>query len=147
MMIQRVSPTQDGVIALLQQCGLVVSDLQQHATSEHCTFWGMGADDGTLLGLVGLERYGTFGLVRSLAVSPNHRGKGLGGKLLSAMEQFAVEKNVQQLFLLTTTAPDYFVTKGYKKVERKQAPEMIRATPEFSSLCPCSAICVTKRLP
>ena len=48
-----------------------------------------------ILGVVGLECYGDVGLLRSLAVSPEVRGRGLGVKLVQAlMVAFAAVPNV-----------------------------------------------------
>ena len=40
-------------------------------------------------GVVGLERHGSFALVRSLAVSEQHRSRGIAAKLLLRIERHA----------------------------------------------------------
>jgi amino-acid N-acetyltransferase len=48
--------------------------------------------------------------------------------------------------LLTTTAEDFFRALGYARIARELAPEAIRTTREFSSLCPASSVVMVKRL-
>jgi amino-acid N-acetyltransferase len=53
---------------------------------------------------------------------------------------------VGTLYLLTTTAREFFADRGYAEVERTEPPEAIRATTEFADLCPSTAACMRKRL-
>ena len=46
----------------------------------------VATERGALVGVVGLERYETNGLLRSLAVDPQHRSRGLGARLVDAIE-------------------------------------------------------------
>jgi len=50
------------------------------------------------------------------------------------------------LFLLTTTAADYFSARGFDPVDRSSAPEAIRRTREFAEICPGSAAFMRKRV-
>jgi len=45
----------------------------------------------------------------------------------------------EAVWLLTTTAADYFAAFGFVPVERAAVPEPIRESAEFASLCPASA--------
>jgi hypothetical protein len=49
-------------------------------------------------------------------------------------------------YLLTTSAADFFAHLGYKRVDRGEAPENIRATSEFSQLCPVSSVLMLKEM-
>ncbi len=44
--------------------------------------------------------------IRSMAVSPAAQGLGVGGKLLEAVEAYAIEKGFDRLFLYTTNFSD-----------------------------------------
>ena len=101
---------------------------------------------GRLVGVVGLEALGSVGLLRSLAVETSERGGGLGGKLVSAVEQLAREAGIGELYLLTTTAEPYFARRGYQRLTREAAPAAIRQTTEFSSICPASSAFMRKVL-
>ncbi|MBT2333208.1 GNAT family N-acetyltransferase [Variovorax paradoxus] len=130
------------VRALLLTCELPESDL---SPSHMNNFLVLRSGDG-LVGCVGLERAGNAGLLRSLAVAPESRGTGLGEALLRAIESRAVTEGIQRLFLLTTTAPDFFAARGYLPCPRSDAPDTIRSTTEFASICPASATCMARPL-
>lgn len=105
------------------------------------------AEDGQAArAVIGLERFGDCGLLRSLAVQPQLRNAGLGGELVDALECQSRGAGVRAVYLLTTTAADFFTRRGYTVVARAQAPEVIQATREFSSLCPSQAVCLRKYL-
>jgi len=90
--------------------------------------------------------HGSDALLRSLAVEEKARGRGCGKALVAALEQHAREHGARRITLLTTTAARFFGGLGYRGVARDAAPERIRATREFSALCPASAVCMTKDL-
>jgi amino-acid N-acetyltransferase len=50
------------------------------------------------------------------------------------------------LFLLTTTARDFFAGRRYQAIGRGSVPVALRAAAEFTRLCPDSAVCMTKSL-
>jgi amino-acid N-acetyltransferase len=93
-----------------------------------------------------LERYGEDALLRSLAVRPENRSTGLGKQLADALEEHARRTGLGTLYLLTTTAADFFARRGYEVIERGTAPSLLQKTTEFSSLCPSQATCMRRRL-
>lgn len=99
-----------------------------------------------LAGTVGLELLGEVALLRSVAVDEAHRGLGLGKRLVEAMEEHARDEGVRELYLLTTTAEDFFATLGYRKLAREEAPGAVAGTEQFSSLCPSSSSFMVKTL-
>ena len=139
--IEPVSPLSE-VLPLLKDCGLPVSDL---APDSPPLFFGVRSGDG-LVAVVGLEIFGAVGLLRSLAVAPGHRGRGLGRALAAFVEDFAAGLGVERLFLLTTTAEAFFARLGYGPTPRESAPEAIRATAQFAALCPASSAFMAKRV-
>ena len=101
---------------------------------------------GSIVGTVAIERFGDVGLLRSLAVRLEYRGTGLGRILVRHAERSALDEGIQSLCLLTTTAAGLFLRQGYERIARDAAPEAIRGSAEFRSLCPDSAVCMLKRL-
>ena len=99
--------------------------------------------DGDVAGLVGLEVHGRHGLLRSLAVDPRYRGRGLGGALVAEVVETARRARLEGLYLLTTTADDYFLRHGFRVVDRDTAPEAVRRSVEFSEACPASAVAMS----
>ena len=127
--------------ALLEQAGLPVADLGSSPVE-----FVVAVDDEAIVGTIGVERHGDAGLLRSLSVVPARRGTGLGRTLVHALERRAAELGLRELVLLTTTARDFFAQRGYVSIERDAAPEAVRRSAEFRSLCPASSTCMTKRL-
>lgn len=130
------------VIGMLSRAGLPTSDL---APGSQAKIFVLGSKH-TLEGLVGLEIYGRFGLLRSLLVAEASRGLGLGKRLVKFAEQKAKEQGVEELYLLTFSARNFFLKLGYCDLDRKLAPKSISATSEFSNICPQSAVLMKKRL-
>ena len=137
------TPDKNDILDLLNHAKLPIEDL----TDEKLDHFMIAKDqDDSLLGVVGVEFYKNMGLLRSLAVHPLYRNKGLGRRLVNHMESVARQKGILRLYLLTMTASDYFPRLGYKLTERDVVPPYIRETDEFKSLCPASAVCLSKIL-
>jgi N-acetylglutamate synthase-like GNAT family acetyltransferase len=98
-----------------------------------------------LVGVAAVERYERWGLVRSVAVAAEFRSSGLGAKLVADVLARARGDGLDEVFLLTTTAPDFFRKLRFREVERANVPEAIRASAEFASICPASAVCMAFR--
>ncbi|NJL87375.1 MAG: hypothetical protein HC886_17575 [Leptolyngbyaceae cyanobacterium SM1_1_3] len=77
---------------------------------------------------------------------PTSPTKNLGRQLVEEIETYAQYQGVKTLFLLTTTASDYFQKLGYHRCDRQQVPAEIANTSEFQHLCPDSAACLVKSL-
>jgi amino-acid N-acetyltransferase len=138
----RERPPHLSVMALLEAEGLPASDLTE-AHLEHFFFTGT---DGAPSALVGLEIFGDAALLRSLVVSAAARTQGLGSALVLHAEEYAAAHRVRSLYLLTTSAEAYFKQRGYRRIERSEAPPSIQATREFSSLCPSISALMIKPL-
>jgi amino-acid N-acetyltransferase len=108
-------------------------------------FW-VAEDQNRIVGAVGLETWGPAGLLRSLVVSPSYRQRGLGSSLTTMLEREARTEGIGVLVLLTETAEAFFKRHGYQVIEREYVAEEIKHSAEFQSLCPASAICMTKAL-
>ncbi len=130
------------IIALLSECGLPSSDLSMDKLA---SFYVVESD-GRLVGVGGLEKYDSAGLLRSIAVAPGWRGKNLGTLLVRQCEAAARRVGVETLYLLTTTADDFFRRLGYTDMEREAVPVAVAASSQFRGLCPSSAKCLGKRL-
>ena len=143
MQIQSAAPRDlDGIRQLLSASGLPDEDL----TPSHLDHFFVAREEDELVGVVGAELYGTVGLLRSLAVAPSSRGDGVGARLTNAIERYAHRQGVTALYLLTTTAAEYFERRGYQRIERDALPEAIQETDEAARLCPSSATCMRRRI-
>jgi amino-acid N-acetyltransferase len=74
------------------------------------------------------------------------QGNGLGKFIIAGLEKVSKQKRIDCLYLLTTTAEDFFNKEGYEVINRDDVPESIKNTSEFSSVCPSSAIVMKKVL-
>lgn len=129
------------VLALLQYAGLPTADL---STSD-LQMWLVEAEDA-LVGVIALERFGSEALLRSLAVVPEFRKLGVGRRLVARLEEDACAEGVKRLVLLTETAEAFFRSLGYSVIDRSSVGAAGKQSAEFQSLCPVSAICMSKRL-
>ncbi|TGK24226.1 GNAT family N-acetyltransferase [Leptospira yasudae] len=120
------------IIPLLQSANLPTEDLHR-LDLDH--FFGI-EKDSNLVGIIGLEPVGRFGLLRSLAVSEGFRNQGIGTELIRKLLSYAKSIGIERLFLLTNGAEEYFSIFGFSKVERNEVPAEISQTEEFSKLCP-----------
>ncbi|PWG61215.1 arsenic resistance N-acetyltransferase ArsN2 [Sediminicurvatus halobius] len=134
----RASNLDASMLHLLVHCGLPIDDL---GTAEgRARVWWFAARSGReTVGVIGLEEAGGDALLRSLAVHPDHRGTGLGKRLLAHAEQWARERGIARLYLLTTTAAAFFSACGYRSLAREAAPTAIRGSAQFADICPGSA--------
>lgn len=102
-------------------------------------FW-VAEGDGSIVGTAGLEVYGSAALLRSVAVDPAWRGTGLGRLVTERALDDARSAGASEVYLLTTTAEDYFPRVGFAAVARECVPEALMASEEFSGACPASAV-------
>jgi amino-acid N-acetyltransferase len=141
MIIDQAKPYRDKIIDLLAAEKLPVADLPETLDN-----FIVAIQDGTVVGVAGVEVYGNCGLLRSLAVHPEHRGAGIAGKLLARLDNMSRLKGLSELYLLTETASAYFEQKNYIKITREDVPTAVQQSSEFSHVCPVSAIVMKKEL-
>lgn len=63
--------------------------------------------------------------VAAIAVSPDAQGRGLGRRIVGAVEALARKRGVPEVFALTLE-PEFFEALGYQRVDRARYPEKIR---------------------
>ncbi|WP_436906735.1 arsenic resistance N-acetyltransferase ArsN2 [Halosimplex marinum] len=129
------------VESVLAGAGLPTDDLGRDAVDCY-----VARAAGERVGVGGLERHGRDGLLRSVAVEPEHQGSGYGAAVVDGIERETSDAGVDRLFLLTTTASDFFAGLGYESVEREDVPAALRTTEQFAELCPASATVMRKSL-
>jgi amino-acid N-acetyltransferase len=127
---------------LLSECELPDEDIVGHLDN----FILAKNNNKKLVGVIGLEVYNTIGLLRSLAVKPSYRGRGIAKILYSQILGYAHLQGIRELYLLTLTAEKFFEKLGFAVLGRDDLPQAVRATEEFRSLCPASAVCMSKNI-
>lgn len=119
---------------LLQKCELPFEDCNEHLDN----FFGITSGD-RLCAIGALQIIGSVALLRSIAVLPDHRGKGLAAVITQYLLDLARSKGVNELYLLTETAEGYFAQFEFRTVDRDAVPDEIKSTRQFVSLCPSGA--------
>jgi ribosomal protein S18 acetylase RimI-like enzyme len=75
--------------------------------------------DGSLVGMGGLKVDGSTGEMFRLRVHPDHQGRGVGRKLVEALEEAARERGVETLYAETarrqTAAVSFYPALGYEQ--------------------------------
>jgi len=124
---------------------LLASKLPLEGVKENFSSFVVAEEAGTIAGAIGLEKYGSAALVRSAVVSPSSRGTGVGRQLVERVLQRANEEGIDDIYLLTTTAENYFPKFGFTPTTRSAVPESVKASAEFRGACPDTAIVMTRR--
>jgi amino-acid N-acetyltransferase len=118
---------------------LTQSDLPLDGVSDSLGSFVVADRGGRIVGVAGLEQCGEYGLLRSAAVAPEWRGRGLGRTLVESVIANAESAGLRALYLLTTTAEKYFPAFGFRETTRDGVPQAVQATAEFTDACPASA--------
>jgi amino-acid N-acetyltransferase len=132
--------TKPAAIELLRKNNLPTEDLTDN------TMIFIIEENQKVIGTIGLEAGIKDGLLRSLSVSEEHRGKGYGEQLVGHLEKYARDRGIEDLYLLTTTAEKFFDRRGYVVIRREEVSPFIRSSAEFNSSCPSSAVVMKKTL-
>jgi amino-acid N-acetyltransferase len=125
-----------GVRALVAGAGLPLDGLEDAGVLL------VAEADGELVGTVALERHGegpeTVFLLRSAAVAPGRRGRGIGAALTAeALER--VDAVAAPVALLTETADGWFPRFGFHPLPRTDLPVALAASAELRGACPDTA--------
>lgn len=81
-----------------------------------------------------------------MAIAPEQQGQGLGHALTEAAIRLARDFRVPAVYLLTTTAEQYFPKFGFERIGRTDVPPTVQTSIEFTSACPSSATVMRKTL-
>ncbi len=115
--------------------------------SENIRDFSLAFSDGALVGCGALHFYSpTSGEVRSLAVDPQAKSRGIGRAIVEALEREAVEYRLHSIFAFTYVT-GFFERLGFEEVERGALPlkawkDCLRC-PKFQS---CDETAVIKHL-
>lgn len=138
--IRQAQPNEYNAIKhLLATHALPISDLDEKNIKLY-----VGIYNDVIVATIGVERYEKLALLRSLCVQDAYKHQGFGKQMVHFVE--ANLEGIDALYLLTTTAKEYFKRFGFVEVTREQTPEAIQQTREFCSLCPSTATIMCKHL-
>ncbi|NLH80194.1 MAG: GNAT family N-acetyltransferase [Phyllobacteriaceae bacterium] len=131
-----------GLVSALAAAGLPIDDLGEPG---RC-FFVYATLSGRTVGYAGFEAYGADVLMRSLVVLPEARGNRFGEAILARALRRAFDAGGRRAWTLTTTVADWLAAKGFARVARSDAPASILETRQARSLCPASAVLLTRRI-
>ncbi|HSV28358.1 MAG TPA: arsenic resistance N-acetyltransferase ArsN2 [Candidatus Omnitrophota bacterium] len=120
----------------LAGAGLPVDDLDESGRR----FFRFLDDGGALVGFIGWELAGEAVLLRSLVVVPAMRGCGFSRRMMQWTLARLAEAGFAEAYLLTTSIADLAGRMGFVAVDRAQVPQGIKASRQFTTLCPSSAV-------
>ena len=122
------------------------SDLPLDGVRESFSNFVVAEDEGMVAGAIGFEQFGSIALLRSAVVAPEHRGSGIGQRLVTQLLARAEEAGIEDVYLLTTTAERYFPRFGFTLTTRSSVPDAVKASAEFQGACPETAIVMKRRV-
>ena len=129
------------LVALLRESSLPLDGFLDHLSTTL-----VARSNAGIIGIAGLELYADGALLRSVCVGAGSKGAGVGRQLVDAIVRMATDHRISALYLLTTTADDYFTRFGFERIERRQVPLSVQSSIEFTSACPSSATVMRKLL-
>ncbi len=137
------------ILRLLAGSTLPISDLAEAPNLGDDTepAFVLAVRGNTVAGCAALENAGDARLLRSVAVSEDERGRGIGERLVRERIASAEAGNVQTIYLLTETVPVWFERFGFQTIPRAEAPPGVRESTEFRSLCGEGATLMVRRGP
>ncbi|MEW5850893.1 MAG: arsenic resistance N-acetyltransferase ArsN2 [Myxococcota bacterium] len=132
---------QPAVAALLEGAGLPVPSVEDGPVRMLVV-----RHQGQPVACLGWEQHGVDALLRSVTVHPAHQKQGLGKALVEHARVALRRRGVTEVYLLTTSAAEYFRRLGFEPIPRDEAPASVRATHEFRSRACATAVLMHQRL-
>jgi N-acetylglutamate synthase-like GNAT family acetyltransferase len=125
---------------------LVAADLPRAGVPEWLPRFVVVERAGAIVAAAGMELYGRAALLRSVVVSRELRGSGIGAELTRRIAADAAAAGARMLYLLTTTAAEYFPRLGFERITRADLPEALSASEEMRGACPVTAVVMARPL-
>lgn len=129
------------VLRLLAANGLPKDGLARHLSTAVVARAG-----AAIVGSAAIESYADGALLRSVAVAPAWHGRGLGHRLVEEAVDLAGTLGTPAVYLLTTTAEDFFPKFQFERITRGDVPPGVKTSVEFTSACPSTAVVMRRVL-
>ncbi|MFL5596497.1 MAG: arsenic resistance N-acetyltransferase ArsN2 [Gemmatimonadaceae bacterium] len=125
---------------------LSVNQLPLDGVKENVRDFIVAENGDEIAGAIGLEKFGNVALLRSAVVAAEYRGSGVGRNLVERALARCEETGIDELYLLTTTAEEYFPRFGFARTTRSAVPDALKASAEFQGACPDTAVVMTRHI-
>lgn len=126
---------EQSVKGLLLDSNLPLEGVDEHFEESYC----VAESQDRIIGVAGIEVYGSHGLLRSCAVDSEWRKRSIGEALVKNRLSWARANELSDVYLITTDADHYFKRFGFRAVNRSSVPDEIKESSEFSTICPETA--------
>ena len=120
---------------ILLDSNLPVEGIDECFEESYC----VAESQNEIIGVAGMEVYGSHGLLRSCAVASAWRKRSVGETLVKNRLSWARANELSDVYLITTDADRYFTQLGFRAADRSSVPVEIRKSSEFSTICPETA--------
>lgn len=126
----------DEILAMLESVGLSAAGV-----TDHLGGFLVVREGNRVVAAAGLEDHGSAGLLRSVAVTPDRRDRGLASQLVRILIARSRALGHAALYLRTTTAERYFERFGFQRVEQADViPDVLRSAQFQDGWCRSSVI-------
>lgn len=115
------------------------ADLTTAGVGEQLSGFLVGEVAGEVIAAAGLEIYGPSTLLRSVAVRPDYRQRGLASLLVRQLLDRAHQVGAHAVYLLTTNAEGYFSRFGFTPIDRGAVDPPVTRSAEFGDACCATA--------
>jgi N-acetylglutamate synthase-like GNAT family acetyltransferase len=92
-------------------------------------YWGAFIGN-SLIGIIGCEYENEYGLLRSALVDKNYRGNRIAEQLTKVLLQSAREDKVEEVFLFSTEAGEYWTKLGFQRTDTYELIQKLRNAPQ-----------------
>ncbi|MFZ5643636.1 MAG: C-GCAxxG-C-C family (seleno)protein [Bacillota bacterium] len=130
----------ESIASLLMECGLPTAGVLESLDNF------IVADNGSVVGVVGMEISGTSVMLRSLAVKPEFRNTGIGKALVDILLKNISHRELQDVYLMTGTAAEYMARWGFIKTDRSAMPSSLLVKSALNTACPSCSTCMKLEL-
>jgi GNAT superfamily N-acetyltransferase len=89
-------------------------------------FWGYEAEDGELLGIMGIQRVDDVELIRHAYVVPASQGRGVGGALLDHLMEAATLPVLVGTWTAATWAIRFYERHGFEVTSRAETTRLLK---------------------
>jgi N-acetylglutamate synthase-like GNAT family acetyltransferase/2-polyprenyl-3-methyl-5-hydroxy-6-metoxy-1,4-benzoquinol methylase len=126
------------VLHLLESVQLPTAGVAEHFGN----FFIAKDAEGRLAGAIGLERYGTVGILRSAVVAPRRQGSGIGSKLAKILVDFARAEGLKELVLFTHSAQGFLARFGFVPANREDYEKRLGDTTQWVCCASAEFMCL-----
>lgn len=138
-----IAGSDPALAAALAAAHLPVDDL----TDPGRNFFVFTDASGAIFGFGGYELPGDQALIRSMVVPETARGRGIGAAILAALLDRVTAAGAREAWLFTKHAAPFFAHRGFRARARYEVPPPVLATKQASSVCPITAVVMSRPLP